>query len=1498
MDGRVKQPSLAVLTAAIVAVAGLAMLPSPAHAASATAARRVPLSAPGKSWPLPKTPRQPRNLAVIGGPRGGSADGQSAAVAAAVRRARALGKAVPVKDMTTGTTTVTAMPGGGLKLIEHVVPVRVRRGHGWVPVDTSLRRNADGTLSPAAVPGDAIRFSGGGARQPLAAISADRTELAFMWPGTLPAPAVSGATAIFSDVLPGVDLAVTATSAQTGGFSEVLIVHSAAAAANPALARLRLGVTTHGVRLASAAGGQLVASRPGLRGYYLVPAPQMWDSSGLAPSSARATVRSALAAARAVGADLAPPAPRSSIAGPGGGSRLASVAMRVLAGGRMLSLVPDLALLSSKATVWPVYIDPTAVFKTADGGMQAFIPLQSDCPTAQNYNSSSYKATPVGFNNFGGECANNSTDYSDFRVTVPSVIWGAHLSSATVKAREQYTSTCSTTSQPAVTLSWSGNFGPSTDWNNQPGVIADQASPTVGPDPASCNNTNVVPPTNSSTVGMSFNVISAMTKAAAQDWSAFAFRIWEKGDTNEDDHKQLANSGSLAPFLQILYNFTPDVPSQEKASANSDGTLSAGCATSSTSPPTIGAISGPGPFLWAKYNDRDGDSVQGTIRFWKFPASPPAYNTLTTATLTSPSTVAEPIPASFYSGLANGQVIAWQAEATDGSFTSAWSAPCYFTAFPTAPSAPNISAPVAGSNCPNGVISAGCQITFTITAASNDPATEFVWRLDQQPANTNPPASEILAASGSPPSATLTITVPSPGPHNLWVYGSDKGSNNSGTTNGTPANSGDTTLIAAGDPAVTCGSLAAALANTCSAPSSANTMISSLTASPADCGSATGDGAGGNFDAAQLKQDGWQPRGPVTIDGATFTLQSFGACQADNVLAANQTIGMAGAQGNAVVFLATSTGAFATTAGLTGSQDGGVLANDFTVPGVPGGIAVTGGGCTQAEQQDANVSGCSLAGGTINYASGCPVGSSSYDLSVPDWVKGPADIAALTIGKQDVPGGSAAASLKLYAFAVPVPEPGCQIASVTLPDVSGSVNVQLNSGSSPASYNPAALHIFGIAARNTTTVTPQAAGGSVAAPSGQSWTGAWAAPVEAATGAPGGGSGGWGNQTVRIQAQVAAAGSQLRIRLSNPGFLSGDGDAPLLIGHATVAAASSAGGPASAATPVSLTFSNGQSVTIPAGGDIYSDPVSFPVTTGEHLLVSLYVANAPGSLPFLPQHGWTDVTGFQWVSAPAPAGTAGDDTTDTTGNPFPSSSWSVNTNILSSVDVTTAQTTSDPGGIPTVSVLGDNLTDVNYNLFNSKAISFPIARLPGGLVAAESGSFGVVTGGVNSNEVSVDSSQSAGLGGVSAVARLDRDVLAEPNIGTVIIDEGLQDVLHGAGEQQLDNSYTALVDELSGFGVNVILATITPCGSYSSSAAGDSCSATVDGIRTSVNTDMNNMVAFPNCLADFSGAVSNGSALQSGDDAGDGINFTQAGYTALTTAAQQCGFAANLFPPA
>jgi hypothetical protein len=151
-------------------------------------------------------------------------------------------------------------------------------------------------------------------------------------------------------------------------------------------------------------------------------------------------------------------------------------------------------------------------------------------------------------------------------------------------------------------------------------------------------------------------------------------------------------------------------------------------------------------------------------------------------------------------------------------------------------------------------------------------------------------------------------------------------------------------------------------------------------------------------------------------------------------------------------------------------------------------------------------------------------------------------------------------------------------------------------------------------------------------------------------------------------------------------------------------------------------------------------------------------------------------------------------------------------------------------------------------------------------------------------------------GGVSLLARLDRDILAEPNVGTVIIDEGLEDLLQGAGGTltagNLADAYQALEGQLNAFGINVIIAALTPCAGYVNSTAGDSCStgtASVDAGRQDVNSTA--ISSTPFCYADFNAAVSTGASpetLAAGDNAGDAVNLTlsgpSSGYAALTPA--------------
>lgn len=1457
---------------AIIAASGTALFwspnvnaqaSSPAHTVAAATSSNSGSSGshapPLHARSRPTGPAAPMNVA------GTDADSVAAAKAAAAQRAEATGKPTVVEALTTATTVTTANPHGGFTIQENVLPVRVRRGTGWIPVNTSLVRSGQRWVA-SAVPGDQVSFSGG-AGVALATISAGGTSLSLDWPSSLPTPVVSGSSATYRDVLPGVDLVMTASAAQAGGFSEVLVIKSPTAARNPALAHLALSVSEHGTGRLSKVRGGLVSVAAHAHGYYAAAAPLMWDSSFAAsPGSAAAERVSARGSGEFV-AGMAQSAGRTStVVGPGLGARVASVGTKVATSGGSLGLMPDAAMLASPSTRYPVFVDPSFSWNTQDGNRQHYDDVQAGCPTASHYDSSdsAYWSLGVGYDGWSGCNGNFGQANGYYVLTVPSQVWGGYINDATVNAQEAYTASCSVTAN--VTLSWSNLINSGTDWSNQPSVVSNVSTVNVGPSPQSCNT--VVDEDSSAWLGVGFGVKGTIAKAASGHWKTFTIRLWEPGDTNRDDWKRFGKN----PYLQITYNQAPNTPSGLQISTGGAGSQ---CVSSPY--PWVGKLSSGGTTMSAVVSDKDGDELQGNFQYKLDTATTWTPLTSTSTALKSGKRAQAVIPASFTNSLAAGTLVDWRVQGDDGAPTgdanvSGWSATCKFHADPATPPPPTVTAQFTTDPA------AGTSVSFTI--ASNDPGTDpakqLVWGLDQTPSSDGPPAAQVINLASGQTSATVTVHVPGPGPHALYAYAKDAAGNVSQWS----GSSDPAQFSATADPAVSYPSFAAALSAN---QSFDNEMISSSTTSS---GTGNADGAGNSFPLSEVENAGWNPGGTVTIDGARFTLPNFGSGGPDNVLAANQTIGMpSGSQGSSLVFLVSAANADANA--LDASD---LPSDDVTAPYIPQGTRVAGMEC-DSYQAGLDDPSCTLPSGTITYDSASGAVPQSYDLTVPDWVSGPDGPTVLRTPDRATSGGTAAVYPNIYAFSVPL-NPGAEVASVTLPDVSAELSATGGVTDGPDTFP--ALHVLGIAVANTTTATP--GGSSLAA--GQAWTGAWQSPSEGVLSPPSSQGTLYQNETFRIATRVSAGGSSVRLRLSDDlGWLGDAAGFWLKVQHVTVAPQAS--GASVTGPPVTATFGGSQTVAVVQGTDAYSDPVPMTVTPGEKLTVSIFLQNP---LKYVIEHTYCSAC-TEYVTA---AG-AGDQTANTDGSPFSGSGTASGqySNILTGIDVQTA-------GTPTVSVLGDGLIDAGgpgttTPLLAPRVSDDLASSLQSAAGTGNQPTFGVVGAGIESNTMLEDRVFLAeDTAGTSTLSRLVHDVLAEPGVGTVIVYGGMEDDLvigsDPVTEAQLeDDAYGELATQLNAWGISVIFTTMTPCAGYAGGVNPrlnpDVCSTgsggTVDAFRTDLNSSYIMaqfdgqpapcLLAPCNYADDFGAAVSNGAspeALIAADDAGDHINLSAAGYAA------------------
>ncbi|WP_437054624.1 GDSL-type esterase/lipase family protein [Streptomyces sp. enrichment culture] len=422
--------------------------------------------------------------------------------------------------------------------------------------------------------------------------------------------------------------------------------------------------------------------------------------------------------------------------------------------------------------------------------------------------------------------------------------------------------------------------------------------------------------------------------------------------------------------------------------------------------------------------------------------------------------------------------------------------------------------------------------------------------------------------------------------------------------------------------------------------------------------------------------------------------------------------------------------------------------------------------------------------------------------------------------------------LATKAVALPhINTPGGQLSEkarlyvVTVPIVPGR---QVTSVTLPSA---AGLHVFAVSVRAGTA----------------GWTGSWAT---ATAGYPAVGP--WTDRTLRLVVHTSAGGPRVRLRFDNT-FAT----APVRIGGATVAVQAS--GAAARGTPVPLRFRGAAGVEIPAGAQAWTDPVDFDVPPDTNLLVSFHL---PGTVPAAPVHRLAQQRSY--VSE------AGDHAADGSAAAYTTviTSWP----LLTGVDV--------GGGPGSVVLLGDSITDGDKSTVDANR-RWPDALARRLLAQREVPDYGVLNQGISANRVVGDRYPGDGVstdtGGVSAVHRLDRDVLAQTSARTVVVFQGVNDVRWGASAEQVAAGLREIADRAHARGLRVLAATVLPCEGEAR------CTTAADAERVALNDWIRGAGVFDGVL-DFDAVIRDPerpSRMLPAYDSGDHLHPGDTGLAAL-----------------
>jgi len=369
------------------------------------------------------------------------------------------------------------------------------------------------------------------------------------------------------------------------------------------------------------------------------------------------------------------------------------------------------------------------------------------------------------------------------------------------------------------------------------------------------------------------------------------------------------------------------------------------------------------------------------------------------------------------------------------------------------------------------------------------------------------------------------------------------------------------------------------------------------------------------------------------------------------------------------------------------------------------------------------------------------------------------------------------------------------------------------------------------------------------------WVATWTASPMAADSALDEANSGFNGQTVRQIARISIGGHRIRVRLSNA-----YGSHPLVVGAVHVAL-HAVGASTIAGSDRTILFNGKSSVTIPAGALVASDPVDLTVAPLSEIAVSLYFPVATGPVT------WHQL-GMQTTFI-SPLG----DVTAAVSLPIASKSTSLY--VLAGVEVMAGTE------VGAVVALGDSITDGYASTVDAhhRWPNFLAQRLND---AEAPGRMAVIDEGISGNRLLHDTE------GPNALARFDRDVLAQPGVTHLIVLEGINDIgmpgYMGRPEEEVTSeeiigAYRQMILRAHEKGLKIYGATLTPfegSGAPYYSAAGEAK-------REAVNAWLRSQSEF-DAVIDFDRIVRDPAyptRLLPKYDSGDHLHPSDAGYQAM-----------------